>query len=821
MAKKKHTDPKKILSNKDYIALLNSFKKRENYKPLNKENQSENENLKDKANLEGFIHNLQSEFDYFNPKVEKGITSGDKRIDLLYKNQWLLDLPILKNYIKKNAEILASRSGLGRSDDINKDLKRSKEQNLPYRGAHEVDLVGQFFDGDKLSPSIYKPTSDFLEFLPTYSIKGKDFIEDKWKSGGKSARDKEVVKYLNQLLTNATYEQPYLNGVRKDKDMIYEDFTKNKKTIYIKNSPSASKIPGGSADLTSYKTGIAWDKDKNLPYFSIADAWDFDPEGYSKNWSGGDERNRQVRKIQGTLMQKVGKPFKVYDRYYFDPKTKKYIPDDKVVNYKREEKSTKFADGGSTEPQQKTQSMDEYKLLQEFYKATGQNPKNFNKLKDFMRTLSEAESYSGKRKSSKKSSAKGYYHFLDSAVPTAQQRIKNILKKKGIKSKKFDSVLSKSIDKMSLDEQSVLTLANLMESPTAPYNAWSEGKATNEELYYKGHHTSDEDSVSSQDKVYENWNNAVTRLKANKKGNGGSTEPGKAYATARNKQDAILEYIHALKYEKDFVRGNLKELSNLVVNPKLFLKDFIDYGRGVPTSEQKKYNKAVKYNDSLATNYKSNKFDGGGIAPDINPGTGAVPPNVKSGLFGNIDPLTIGASVLSGLVGNKGSGNRDFDSTMDTISGVTGLLPGAGWMVSAGAQLLKPLVGVIGKDSAAQKSANTYRENKAFDNRLMAKYMPQLQQNNKNLYASTVGINNVAADGGAYTTDGDSLPNPELTIGGTQTIGIGGTHEQNTQEGITINATEDGTPNKAEEGEFILEVKDGGKAHKLVFTNRF
>ena len=34
---------------------------------------------------------------------------------------------------------------------------------------------------------------------------------------------------------------------------------------------------------------------------------------------------------QASLMHKAGKPFKVYDRFYFDPKTKNYIPDSEVA----------------------------------------------------------------------------------------------------------------------------------------------------------------------------------------------------------------------------------------------------------------------------------------------------------------------------------------------------------------------------------------------------------------------------------------------------------------------------------------------------------
>lgn len=33
-------------------------------------------------------------------------------------------------------------------------------------------------------------------------------------------------------------------------------------------------------------------------------------------------------------MNKAGNPFKIYDRFYFDPKTKEYIPDELLEKFK-------------------------------------------------------------------------------------------------------------------------------------------------------------------------------------------------------------------------------------------------------------------------------------------------------------------------------------------------------------------------------------------------------------------------------------------------------------------------------------------------------
>src|SRR6187397_1200081 len=41
---------------------------------------------------------------YYNPEKREDITSGDLPLDLLYKNDWLLDTPIVGDYIKGKAK---------------------------------------------------------------------------------------------------------------------------------------------------------------------------------------------------------------------------------------------------------------------------------------------------------------------------------------------------------------------------------------------------------------------------------------------------------------------------------------------------------------------------------------------------------------------------------------------------------------------------------------------------------------------------------------------------------------------------------------------
>jgi hypothetical protein len=253
---------------------------------------------------------------YYNPKIKNGITSGDKEIDLVYNNQWLMNTPIIGKIIKDKAYDIASRSGgdgVVSRDSLFKDPVY-KGDGFINDGANGTPLLDVYFGKKTLPKSIYKPTSDYMTFLPSYSIKNENNIK-RIMNEGLSDAIKEVVKYGNDGKVDPSkydYKTPvYLNS---------------------KDNSALSTLIG--IDLGGHKVGINFDKEKNLPYISVSDAWDFEPNSYSKKWSN-DKRytdpNRQNKAfIESSLMHKAGTPFKVYDRFYFDPKTKKYIPDQKV-----------------------------------------------------------------------------------------------------------------------------------------------------------------------------------------------------------------------------------------------------------------------------------------------------------------------------------------------------------------------------------------------------------------------------------------------------------------------------------------------------------
>ena len=168
-------------------------------------------------------------------------------------------------------------------------------------------------------------------------------------------------------------------------------------------------------------------------------------------------------------------------------------------------------------------------LFSQYYAATGQDMAHLSKVNAYLDQLAEAESFSGLSQSSKKSSAKGFYHYLDDSVKTADQRIKNIQAKN-----KFDPELVKllneqlklPIEKRSREMQSIMVLSDHMESPTAPYRDFIAGKVDGSELYYRGHHTEDPNAISSREKAKENWNNAEVRIKERdaKKANSNNAE---------------------------------------------------------------------------------------------------------------------------------------------------------------------------------------------------------------------------------------------------------------------------------------------------------
>lgn len=150
-------------------------------------------------------------------------------------------MPIIGDIIKKKAEEVARISGGSeRIRDISTREKAIETGQLspytgagsPYGGDKSIDLVGQYFNKNKLENSIYKPKSDYLTFLPSYSVKGKTNV-----------RREDMIDAINQLVDNS--------------DSIYEDFIKNKKPIYKTEDYNSRLMQITGTNLGGHKTGLA------------------------------------------------------------------------------------------------------------------------------------------------------------------------------------------------------------------------------------------------------------------------------------------------------------------------------------------------------------------------------------------------------------------------------------------------------------------------------------------------------------------------------------------------------------------------------------
>lgn len=305
---------------------------------------------------------LQQEKDaYYNPAV-KDISSRDKTLDALYHNQWLMNTPFMGDIIKNKAKETAVKSGGKPLVGDEPAQKGARYNGNNYSTKDKNTLLDQYFSDKPLLPkSKYTPTSDYLSFLPSYSIKG-DF-DNRIKKGGQDALGDDI----NQQFDSAIGDVFTKSG--KDSDKGYKEFLDNKKPLHANYTEDGILSSALGRNLAGHKVGLAWDKDRNLPYMSISDAWDFEPNAYANKWADNKKEHDRAY-VEASLMHKAGNPFKVYDRFYFDPKTKQYIPDDKlpkvkdgggnVADFKNETQASLSTNPSLRIPQQNVVTKDQY-----------------------------------------------------------------------------------------------------------------------------------------------------------------------------------------------------------------------------------------------------------------------------------------------------------------------------------------------------------------------------------------------------------------------------------------------------------------------------
>ena len=320
--------------------------------------------------------------EYFYPE-KPTYKSGNFLFDFVSDNPWLITTPVVGDFIKSKAYELAKQSNSATRDikDINLvlgaeptpeqkkilDFYKANKYYSNYTGVESdnlgdkrnLDLLRQYLYQDQnLTPAIYKPTSDYYEFLPSYSLKDKlgstksDSVLQSILNYKPEFKDSQILNkglHLAASKRRAKISKQQANDlesvIKTHKPVFYSDETKFPDGTMLPNLTTSLFYDFGP-DLGHYKTGFGWDNELNLPYAAISDAWDFYPKDYGKQWvdrkdkEKKDERNTQSYQ-QSYLMHKAGKGFKVYDRVYIDPKTKKTISDKEIINRRNMLKSMK------------------------------------------------------------------------------------------------------------------------------------------------------------------------------------------------------------------------------------------------------------------------------------------------------------------------------------------------------------------------------------------------------------------------------------------------------------------------------------------------
>jgi hypothetical protein len=287
---------------------------------------------------------------------EQNKKQGNILFDFLAKNPSLIDAPFIGDFIKDMA-YKAAGSGPGWVK-TNEDAFGGSEKTANNNSRD--DLLKAYIYGNKeFEKSDFTPTDDYFKFLPTYSLKNKygntkadqtlqSMMEtSKVINNGVEATSLPKNSFVNNLLRrknslNNRKIQDLEEVIRTHKPKFYSGYgNTNSNELNLPQSLFYDK----SLDLGKYKTGFGWDSELNLPYASLSDAWDFYPVDYEKEWnvdeSGVDNRNKDKYKQFGTsayqqsfLLHKAGNPYKIYERTYIDPKTKKTIPKKQILKMK-------------------------------------------------------------------------------------------------------------------------------------------------------------------------------------------------------------------------------------------------------------------------------------------------------------------------------------------------------------------------------------------------------------------------------------------------------------------------------------------------------
>ena len=242
------------------------------------------------------------EYAYNNPQ-HLPIGTGQKAFDLLYDNDYLLKVPGVRQIAQKFAQNTLKGADVASGTKYISQHPEIKEESTAAYGDSKFNPLKQFLGSDQgVEKSKYAPKNDYFNFMKSYSLKGKEGIS------------KEASGFLQQFANKET-----IDSIKKKP--IFSNVATGSESLY-------KEIP----DIGHYKSGVAWDEQKKLPYYFVSDAWDFDPQDYSKKWGVTSEDHQRAYQ-QAYLLNKAGNPYKIYDRFYFEPETGEYIDDTKDTRF--------------------------------------------------------------------------------------------------------------------------------------------------------------------------------------------------------------------------------------------------------------------------------------------------------------------------------------------------------------------------------------------------------------------------------------------------------------------------------------------------------
>jgi hypothetical protein len=177
-------------------------------------------------------------------------------------------------------------------DVFYQDLSEEETMDMLERMKQQPDLLGFFLkqktmDEANLTETTARPTKVSQRFkdLPTVTIKEHTEVlpvtNERWSD--------EVLKKLKNLKKGEVIQFPE----------------------HVEEGPTQPGIGiNPQLDIGSYTLSAG--KDDQGTYISLFDVWDFG-KGYSEKWLKG---SSFLQQMQAPLMEAVGQPFAIYDRYY-------------------------------------------------------------------------------------------------------------------------------------------------------------------------------------------------------------------------------------------------------------------------------------------------------------------------------------------------------------------------------------------------------------------------------------------------------------------------------------------------------------------------